>query len=124
MVNFINILRANFRYESLFGSIFCLHVTRIKLLKRCLYKKFARKMLMKLTPDDLQKFKCSVDLRIPFAFTRLTCKFANYLQLFSTGHSRQLVFILYALLQKMKYELSDIPNVSFSFEFDRNKMML
>jgi len=48
--DFINILHANFTYESLFGSFFYLHVTRDKLSKRCLYEKFARKMLMKLTP--------------------------------------------------------------------------
>jgi len=49
MVNFINVLQANFTYESLFGSFFYLHVTREKLLKTCSYKKFTRKMLMKLT---------------------------------------------------------------------------
>ncbi len=51
VVNFINVLRANFMYKSLFGSFFYLHVTREKLLKRRLYKKCGRKMLMKLTPD-------------------------------------------------------------------------
>ncbi len=35
VVNFINVLRANFTYKSLFGSFFYLHVTREKLLKRC-----------------------------------------------------------------------------------------
>ncbi len=51
VVNFINILRVNFKYKSLFSSFFYLHVTREKLPKRRLYKKFAQKMLMKLTPD-------------------------------------------------------------------------
>jgi len=32
------------------AAFFNLHVTREKLLKRLSYKKFARKMLMKLTP--------------------------------------------------------------------------
>jgi len=50
IVNFINILRANFLYKSLFGSYFYLFVTREKLPKRRSYEKFARKMLMKLTP--------------------------------------------------------------------------
>jgi len=50
-VNFINVLWARFKYESLFGSFFYLHVTREKLLKRHLYEKFALKMLMKLTPE-------------------------------------------------------------------------
>jgi hypothetical protein len=49
VVNFINILRAKFTYESLFGSFFYLHVTREKLPKRHSYVKFARKLLMKLT---------------------------------------------------------------------------
>jgi len=52
VVNFINILGANFTYESLFGSFFYLHVTREKLSKRR-YKKI-RKMLMKLTPGRKQ----------------------------------------------------------------------
>ncbi len=39
-----------FLYKSLFGSFFYLYVTREKLPKRCLHEKFARKMLMKLTP--------------------------------------------------------------------------
>jgi len=50
-VNFINILRTNFSYQSLFGSFFYLHVTREKLLKRRSYEKFACKMLVKLTPN-------------------------------------------------------------------------
>jgi hypothetical protein len=50
VVNFINILRANFSYESIFYSFFYLYVTREKLPKRHSYKKFAHKMLMKLTP--------------------------------------------------------------------------
>jgi len=51
IVNFIHVVCPNFMYESLFGSFFYLHVTREKLLKRRLYKKFAHKMLMKLTPS-------------------------------------------------------------------------
>ncbi len=47
---FINALRSNFMYESIFGSFFYLHVTREKLLKRHLYEKLWRKTLMKLTP--------------------------------------------------------------------------
>jgi len=50
-VNFINVLLANFTYKSLFGSFFYLHLTREKLLKRHWHKKFAKKMLMKLTPE-------------------------------------------------------------------------
>jgi len=37
-------------YERRFGSFFYIHVTGEKLPKRRLYKKFPRKMLMKLTP--------------------------------------------------------------------------
>jgi len=50
VIYFINVLLANFTYECLFGSFFSLHVTREKLLKRCLHKKFVHKMLMKMTP--------------------------------------------------------------------------
>ena len=50
VVNFINILLVNFPYEGLFGNLFYLHVSREKLPKRRLYKRFERKMLMKLTP--------------------------------------------------------------------------
>ncbi len=53
LVNFINVLRANFTNKSLFGSFFYLHVTREKLLKRRLYITFACKMLMKLTPWEI-----------------------------------------------------------------------
>jgi len=49
-VNFINILRTHFSYESASRSIFYLHVTREKLPKRILYEKVVLKMLMKLTP--------------------------------------------------------------------------
>jgi len=45
-VNFINILRARFSYESLFGSFFSSYVLAKKALS---YKKCVRKMLMKLT---------------------------------------------------------------------------
>jgi len=48
-VDFINILHTNFLYERYFGSFFYIHVTREKLPKWHLYKKFVRKMLMKLT---------------------------------------------------------------------------
>jgi len=48
-VNFINILRTNVSYERRFGSFFYVQVTREKLPKQCLYEKFVRKMLMKLT---------------------------------------------------------------------------
>ncbi len=48
-VNFINILCMNFLYEHHFGSFFYVHVTREKLPKEREYKKFVRKMLMKLT---------------------------------------------------------------------------
>ncbi len=51
-VNFLNILCTNFLYEHCFDSFFYVHVTREKLLKRCLYEKFERKMLMKLTPSS------------------------------------------------------------------------
>jgi len=53
-VNFINILRANFTYENLFGSFFYLHVTREKLPKRHLYEIFLGKMLIKLAPGGLK----------------------------------------------------------------------
>jgi len=43
------IFRTNFPYEHCFDSFFHLHVTREKLPKQCLYKKFVWKMLMKLT---------------------------------------------------------------------------
>jgi len=48
-VNFINILRTNVSYECRFHSFFYVHVTREKLPKQRLYKKFVQKMLMKLT---------------------------------------------------------------------------
>jgi len=49
-VNFINIIRANFSYECLFGSFLRTYVRRKKLPKRQrTYEKFVRKMLMKLT---------------------------------------------------------------------------
>jgi hypothetical protein len=49
-VNFINIIRANFSYECLFGSFLRTYVRRKKLPNRqCTYEKFVRKMLMKLT---------------------------------------------------------------------------
>jgi len=44
-VNFINILRTRFSYQS---AIFCQNLTKEKLL---LHEKRARKMLMKLTTD-------------------------------------------------------------------------
>ncbi len=53
-VNFINIIRANFSYECLFGSFLRTYV-RTYVEKSCridnvrTYKKFVRKMLMKLT---------------------------------------------------------------------------
>jgi len=49
-VNFINILRACFMNKS---AYFCQNITREKLCKALSYKKRARKMLMKLTPDDI-----------------------------------------------------------------------
>ncbi len=49
-VNFINIKHTNFSYECRFGSFYYVHVTRKKLPKWHSYKKFARLMLMKLTP--------------------------------------------------------------------------
>jgi len=55
-VNFINILRTNFLYESaLLSFFFYLHVTREKLPKRLSYKKGTHKMLMKLTPESHSK---------------------------------------------------------------------
>ncbi len=50
-VNFINIVRAPFSYESLCAAFFYLHVTREKLPKKILYEKGAPKTLMKLTPE-------------------------------------------------------------------------
>jgi len=49
-VNFINILHANFLYESLFGSFSLVTCKKKKPPKRRLYKKFACKMLVKSTP--------------------------------------------------------------------------
>ncbi len=46
VVNFINMLRTIFSYEHCFSSFFYVHVTK---RKRRSYKKFAHKMLMKLT---------------------------------------------------------------------------
>jgi len=51
-VNFINILHTHFLYERRFGSFSLVTCTYKKLLKRCSYKKFERKMLMKLTAGD------------------------------------------------------------------------
>jgi hypothetical protein len=48
-VNFINILHKKFLYECRFGSFFYVHVTSEKLPKQHSYKKFVRKMLIKLT---------------------------------------------------------------------------
>jgi len=56
-VNFIIILCTNFWYEHRFGSFFYIHVTREKLRKQHLYKKFACKMLMKLTPGLHQSWQ-------------------------------------------------------------------
>ncbi len=50
VVNFINILHGCFLYKSALSKP---KVTREKLPKRLLYKKGARKMLMKLTPGFL-----------------------------------------------------------------------
>ncbi len=47
MVNFINVKRPNFTYESLFSSY-------ILALNKLSYEKRARKMLMKLTPSLLR----------------------------------------------------------------------
>jgi hypothetical protein len=47
--SYIFILRLNFLYERCFSSFFYIHVTREKLQKQHSYKKFVRKMLMKLT---------------------------------------------------------------------------
>jgi hypothetical protein len=44
---------ALFSYEHRFGSFFYVHVTREKLPKRRLYKKIVRKMLMKLTTEQI-----------------------------------------------------------------------
>jgi hypothetical protein len=55
-VNFISFLHTNFSYEHCFSSFFYVHVTRAKLPKRHLFKKFARKMLMKLTAGVIQTF--------------------------------------------------------------------
>jgi len=52
VANFITILCAHFLYKSAIGSFFYLHVTREKLLKRLSYKKGTCKMLIKLTTGD------------------------------------------------------------------------
>jgi len=54
-VNFINMLCTYFSYERHFGSFFLrmyVHMYVKKLPKRRLYEKFARTMLMKLTPSS------------------------------------------------------------------------
>jgi len=51
-VNFINVKHTNFSYERRFGSFYYVHVTRKKLPKQCLYKKFARIMWIKLPPGQ------------------------------------------------------------------------
>ncbi len=53
-VNFINILHTNCSYECHFSSFFYIHVTREKLPKQHSYKKFIRKMLMKLIMGQQQ----------------------------------------------------------------------
>ncbi len=50
MVNFINILRAHFRQYSLAKKVQTLNISTNNLGTKLLYKKAARKMLMKLTP--------------------------------------------------------------------------
>jgi len=54
VVNFINILRTNFSYERCFGSFSLVTCKKEQLPKRHLYKKFVRKLLMKLTPVLLE----------------------------------------------------------------------
>ncbi len=71
-VNFINILRTNFSYEHCFGSFFYVHVTREKLPKQCSYKKFVRKMLMKLTTG---RFYILVFLSRSIFFSIILCWF-------------------------------------------------
>ncbi len=63
-VNFINVLRAHFLYESLLSSFFLLtwlHVAREKLPKRLSYKKCVRKLLMKLTQGRICSFEFEAD---------------------------------------------------------------
>ncbi len=55
-VNFINVNHANFLYEHRFRSFYYVHITREKLPKQHLYKKFACIMLMKLTIDRLPNY--------------------------------------------------------------------
>jgi len=53
-----------FLYKHCFGSFFYLHVAREKLPKRRLYEKFARKMLMKLTPNQSINICLKLDVRM------------------------------------------------------------
>jgi len=75
----MNILRANFLWESALPAFFYLHVTREKLLKRLSYKKCVRKMLMKLTQRVV--FKRSIsheENKIPVLYFEAFKKFLKY----------------------------------------------
>jgi hypothetical protein len=70
-VNFINVLRTNFSYERRFGNV---HVTRKSYRNQCLYEKFARLTLMKLTAAvSLGKriYQTSVQINGSLAFINL-----------------------------------------------------
>jgi hypothetical protein len=54
-VNFINVKCSKFLYERHFSIFYYVHVTREKLPKQCLYEKFVRSLLMKLTPGEFHQ---------------------------------------------------------------------
>jgi len=71
-VNFTNIIRTNFLYKRRFGSFYYVLVTRKKLLKQCLYEKFAHITLMKLTTGVTKS-----QLRAPFFISVKKCILFN-----------------------------------------------
>jgi len=75
-VNFINIIHTNFLYKCHFGSFLYLHVTREELPKQCSYKKFVRKMLMKLTTGAILP---NLFIPNPIIFTFFTTKISHFM---------------------------------------------
>ncbi len=84
-------LCTNFLFECCFGSFFYVHVSRGNLPIRCSYKKFARKMLMKLTPDGNENKVCL--LVIGGRAWNLVPDWAGPLLLLLQAHRRRAVLV-------------------------------
>ncbi len=89
--NFINILRTNFSCNHCFSSFLYVHVIREKLLKQHLCKKFARKMLMKLTQGfqfhQLTRSAFSLEQNGKLFLANSACQMANRFGKFSIDFS-------------------------------------